>query len=461
TDDGGQTWERPLTWHADYHALAFHPDDDQTILIGNDGGLEKSIDGGVTSFRVEGLPITQFYEIAVNPADPDHVLGGTQDNGSMQSLDPAVGNWQRLTGGDGFYVIVDPEPPGFVYTTSQNGQLYRNGASIVQSQTYKSNWSTPIAMSPANSSVLYYGAERLLRSADRGNTWTSISSNLTSHSVGDRLGTITTISISPLDPRIIYVGTDDGNIWITRDEGSTWTRIADGLPERWVTRVETHPQDPAIAVVTFSGLKWRDAQPHVFRTDNFGGSWQNISGNLPDAPVNALALDPIDTELIYIGTDIGAFYTTDSGSEWQILGTGLPAVPVYDLKFIAAERRIVAGTHGRSMYSIMAPGTPTSSEQPAAAQLAGSVAYPNPSASVVTIEFGYSGSLETTVGIYDTLGRLVRQIENVDRLADRIRVVWDGTDRANVRVASGLYFARLVNPGADANLPAIAIVRTN
>lgn len=487
TTDGGTTWDRLTSWHPDYHALAFNPQNDETVLFGTDGGLEKSTDGGAKSTAIRNLPITQFYEIAFDPTSPDIVFGGTQDNGTVRSAGTQTTNWSGLTGGDGFYVIVNPDDPSIVYTTSQNGQLYRSGGTIVNASMYKSNWSTPIAMDPDDSNTLYYGSERLLRTANGGQSWSAVSPNLTSQAVSERLGTITTISIAPSDANVIYVGTDDGNVWVTQDRAATWTSITSSLPQRWVTRIQTHPSNPAMAVVTFSGLKWRDHESHVFSTMNHGQNWLDISGNLPDAPVNALALDPADPDQIFVGTDVGAFYTSDAGLEWQVLGTGLPAVAVYDLKFIEEERRIIAGTHGRSMYSIDSPGNPTSTERDIQLSDSRSAAFPNPSVNDVTIEFDVEGSenyregetaatAETSVGfgrqssraapfsvvIYDILGRRVRSLSARNQNTNLVSVMWDGSDDTGSRAPAGVYFARLeLNLVDSVPRPVVTIVRVD
>ncbi len=471
TEDGGATWERPQSWHVDYHALAFSPLDGNTLLFGNDGGLEKSTDGGISSIAIRNLPITQFYEVNFDPSAPDEILGGTQDNGTVRSRFNQTDSWTQISGGDGFYVIVNPENSAIVYSSSQNGQLYRSGFTIVRPSDFKSNWSTPVAMDPSDSNVLYYGSERLLRTINGGDDWSAVSQNLTSHPVSQRLGTITTISIAPSDPNVIYVGTDDGNVWVTRDYGANWQSISTSLPQRWVTRIEAHPADPANAVVTFSGLKWRDSQPHVFQTHDYGQTWQNISGNLPDAPVNALALDPLYPDHIFVGTDVGAFFTLDAGLSWDVFGSGLPAVPVYDLKFVETERRIIAGTHGRSMYSIDAPGITTSIDSPDVESgpepVITGTAFPNPFSTRLSITFEGAVSKNPTsagitgsaIGIYDILGRRVRLLEPTNRTSELVNGTWDAAGDDGARVANGIYFARLHDGISNAvHGPSVSVV---
>ncbi|MEM6337839.1 MAG: hypothetical protein AAF752_14810, partial [Bacteroidota bacterium] len=292
TSTVGTYQETGLNLHVDHHALAFQPGNPDLILNGNDGGIGRSTDGGRTWTTVRGLPITQFYEIAFDPSNPERLYGGTQDNGTVRTATGNLDDWDRINGGDGFYVIVDPRDPGVIYAESQNGGLTkitpegRQNALSGISTSEPRNWSTPVVMDPNNPDVLYFGTDRLYRTTNGAASWTPISPKLPARSVSSpRLGTLTTIAVAPSNSDVLWAGTDDGTVWTSRDGGGTWTRVDAGLPVRWVTRIAVDPTDDEVAYVTFSGLKFRDPQPHVFRTRNGGERWSDISGNLPDAPI--------------------------------------------------------------------------------------------------------------------------------------------------------------------------------
>jgi hypothetical protein len=202
--------------------------------------------------------------------------------------------------------------------------------------------------------TLYYGSHKLYKTTNGGDYWTAVSGDLTNGPGPGSLtyGTITTIDVSATSPDVIVVGTDDANVWVTQNGGDSWNNVSATLPDRWVTRVVLDPFDESIAYVTLSGYKESNHLPHIFRTTNFGQDWTPIDGNLPDAPINDVVVDPSLDQTLYIGTDFGPFYTTDMGLTWQSLGTGIPLAPIHDLDFHSPTRKLVAGTHGRSMYSI-------------------------------------------------------------------------------------------------------------
>lgn len=347
-------------FHVDHHALAFHPFHPDTLINGNDGGINISYDGGESWTKVAALPITQFYEITMDPTHPEKLYGGTQDNGSMRTPTGKTNDWEQILGGDGFFVVVDPTDSNTIYAETQNGSLYKSmdgGQSFFYARTGISsfeptNWSTPVVMAPENHQVLYYGTNRVYRTSNGANSWQAISPIMSKQLTYSRLGTVTTIAVAPSDSNTIYAGTDDGNVWVTENYGRYWRLISNGLPFRWVTRVAVDPVDAAVAYVTFSGLKWKSPQPHVFRTEDKGATWQDLSANLPDAPVNAIVVDPLYPNNLYLGSDVGCFFTTNYGQSWDVLGQGLPVVPVYSLDIHKQLRYLVAGTHGRSMYSM-------------------------------------------------------------------------------------------------------------
>jgi hypothetical protein len=251
---------------------------------------------------------------------------------------------------------------------------------------------------------------------------------------------------------MIYAGTDDGNVWLTTDKGDTWSQINQGLPKRWVTRIAVDPVDDQIAYVTFSGLKWVDPQPHVFRTSDRGQSWQNISGDpsgdgLPDAPVNAFAIDPLYPDVLFVGSDVGAFMSFDAGAHWEALGDGLPAVVVSDFKVSADPHRLVAGTHGRSMYSLDLSALDVilsnEPEELPSERLVLEPNFPNPFETSTSIRFRLGEPGEVELAIYDLLGRRVRRLITGPRSSGYSTAEWDGTGDDGARVGSGVYVARI------------------
>jgi hypothetical protein len=219
------------------------------------------------------------------------------------------------------------------------------------------NWNTPFAMDPVNHEVLYYGSNFLYKTIDAAENWVKISGDLTNGGDPGSLtfGTITTIDAARSDAQVIYVGTDDANVWVTTNGGGNWTDISATLPDRWVTRVAVDPYDAGIAYVTFSGYTVGSYSSHIFRTADYGQTWTDIQGDLTDAPINDVIPDPHDDSTLYIGTDFGTFYTENLGTTWEVLGVGMPIVPVHDLAFHTLTRTLVAGTHGRSMYKATVP----------------------------------------------------------------------------------------------------------
>ncbi len=468
--DGGMTWEiqhgSEPGLHVDHHAMAFGIKDPSFVLDGHDGGISYSADAGVSWREIEVLPVTQFYEIAVDPHRTGALYGGTQDNGTVRTRTGALDDWEEIFGGDGFYVIIDPEDKSTIYVESQFGSLARSDDG---GETFsgirpdlperRTNWSTPVVLDPTDSTTLYYGADRLFKSTDQGRTWRAVSPVLTAGYVDSpRLGTITTIDVARTNPSVIMVGTDDGNVWFTSDGGENWRQVSDTLPFRWVTRVAIDPTDASRAFVAFSGLKWRDPQPHIFRTGDRGLTWQNISSGLPDAPINGLAIDAKRSNWIYVGTDVGAFVSNDFGDTWSVLGDNLPAVSVYDLKIDSKEERLVAGTHGRSMYHMDLEPLYRSIPEP---DFSFRVfpPYPNPFSSSTTVSFVVPEAGQVRIDILDASGRTVSTLLDGSVSLGAHSIRWQGKDRSGAYVASGVYFLRLIRPGEPPITNPLVLVR--
>lgn len=446
--NSGDTWTENYQTHVDHHALAFNPTNSNYLVLGNDGGINISNDGGVNWGPHQLIPATQFYEIGIDANNPLRLYGGTQDNGTNRTLDGGTNNWQHIFGGDGFYVTVDFTNPNIIYAESQNGNLGKStdGGSNFFSATNgidfsePTNWSTPVVMDPNNANILYYGTDYLYRTTNGAALWTKISPKLTDYS-GARLGTITTIAAAPSNSNVIYVGTDDSHIWVSPDNGTTWNEISDGLPVRWVSRVAVDPLDENIVYVTFNGLRWRDPQPHIFRSSDMGNNWTDISGNLPDAPINALAVDNIYPERIYIGNDVGVYYTFDSGQSWYVLGEGLPVLPVGDLKIHPTENYLVAGTYGRSMYKIdlnLVTGMDTDGSESIVDKYTLYQNYPNPFNPSTNISWQSPVGSWQTLKVYDLLGNEVATLIDEYKPAGSYEVKFNADN-----LASGIYYYTL------------------
>lgn len=458
SENGGVRWRTQNGTHVDHHALAFHPTLPNYLINGNDGGLAISEDRGQTWRKVFDLPITQFYEINYDPSNPERLYGGTQDNGTLRTVTGNVDDWEHILGGDGFYVNIDPTDPNTIYASSQWGQLGKSTSlnvnflpalqGIPSRTLQKRNWSTPIILDLTNPQRLYYGTDRIYRSDDGASTWTAISPRLPKQPTDPLLGSVTTIAIAPSNASVVYAGTDDGQVWQTADEGLSWSNISGGLPNRWVTRVAIDPVNPAIAYATFSGLRWRDPQPHVFRTADFGLTWTDISSNLPDAPVNAFAIDPTNPSTLFLGTDIGAFVSSNTGTTWEILGEGLPAVVINDLKVQPNERVLLAGTHGRSMYKLDIAINTIPTETPEATFIL-EPSFPNPFTDQTTLRFTILEPVTVRLDVFDTLGRQVCTLWDQFTESGTHSVAWDGRDEGGISVGSGTYFGRLSVDGTN------------
>lgn len=377
--DGGKTFASngASSLHVDHHALWIDPEDGDHLVLGNDGGLGITWDGGAAWDHVNNLPIAQFYTVAIDQQTPYRVAGGTQDNGSW--LGPSqTGSfrgathleWSRIGGGDGFYVQIDPEEGAWAMVESQFGALQRIdlrtfGTSSVAPRAARGeaalrfNWSSPILMSSHSPSLIYFGSQFLHKSYDRGDHWHLASGDLTTNDSEKVAGnvphcTLTTIAESRFDPDRLLIGTDDGNVQWSDDAGHTWRNHAGrfpGLPPHlWVSRVEFSQHAQETAYATFTGYREDHFTPYVYRTQDAGETWHSIAGNLPPGPVNVLREDPTTQDVLYVGTEFGVLASTDGGTRWVGLDGGLPTVPVHDLVVHPREGDLVIGTHGRGFY---------------------------------------------------------------------------------------------------------------
>ncbi len=471
TTNGGATWSNITSvLHADQHAMWIQPSNPSLVWQGNDGGVYRSTTGGSPWVFSTGLPITQFYTNEVHPIEPARVYGGSQDNGSVRTPSGLPNGWSMLLGGDGHYIIVDPNDTDVIYAEYQYGAFFRStdgggtfsGATAGIPGSDRKNWSTPVVVDPASAgkpaTTLYYGTHRLFRSTNSAASWSAVSGDLSDGIPGTNgvvYATITTIAVAPTDSATIYVGTDDANVWVSTNAGGAWTKVDGALPERWVTRVAVDPVNDAVAYATLSGFREAESLPHVFRTSDWGATWADISGNLPEAPVNDLVIESTNPSVLYVATDVGVFVTQDQGASWAPLGSGLPIAVVTDLKSIGgAAPALYAATYGRSMFRcdvsagtrVAGPagegaGGPSGAAAASRPLLESSA--PNPMRDATRIAFSLPRDAGVRLDVMNLAGERVRTIVATSLPAGRHEAIWDGRDARGRQVASGTYVARL------------------
>ncbi|MCC7505851.1 MAG: glycosyl hydrolase [Saprospiraceae bacterium] len=378
SDDGGQTWKNINgdNVHVDHHALWLDPARPGHLLNGNDGGLNISWDDGVSWIKCNNPPVGQFYAVAVDEAENYNVYGGAQDNGVWvgPSDYEASTAWhqtgrypyEELVGGDGMQIAIDTRDNNTVYTGYQFGNYFRINRSSggrkyitpkhdLGERPLRFNWQTPIWLSRHNQDVLYLGAHKLYRSFDKGNNWEAISSDLTQGGKPGNVpyGTLSSICESPLKFGLLYAGSDDGLIHLTRDGGETWSRISDSLPQQlWVSRVIASSHQKSRVYASLNGYRWDDFAAYLYVSEDYGQHWSRLGNDLPAEPVNVVREDPVNPDVLYVGTDHGLYVSFDRGLHFHALSKDFPAVPVHDLAIQSQASDLIAGTHGRSMYRV-------------------------------------------------------------------------------------------------------------
>ncbi len=447
SNNGGTTLSSVNNSHVDQHAVAYAPSNSNYIVTGNDGGIDYTTNGGSSWSASTSLPITQFYSGDIDFNNPNTIFGGTQDNGTVRTTG-SISDWNAIYGGDGFYCLSDYTNSMNVYASSQNGVIGRStdGGNSFMSGTsgldlLYSNWMTPYVMDKNNPSVLYCGTYKIFKTTNGMQSWTAISPDLANAHVRN-LGTVTTVDVSKSDPDVIYCGTDDANVWVTTNGGSGWNKINSGLPYRWVTRVTIHPDSANVCYVTLSGYKVDSTGSHIFRTTNFGASWNSIKGNLPDAPVNDVLLDPLNSNTLYIATDITVMVSTNLGANWNILSPGIPSnVPCHDLTIHAPTRKMVVWTHGRSSFKINLP--PVTGIQNSAEKRLSDYKllqnYPNPFNPSTIINYELKSPGFVSVKIYDITGKEIHSFVNKFTDSGKHGFTFDGTD-----YPGGVYFYQML-----------------
>ncbi|MFO7769431.1 MAG: glycosyl hydrolase [bacterium] len=367
--DGGVTWEDAggRGVHADHQSFWIDPHHPEHLVDGNDGGLNVSWDGGESWLDITNVPAGQFYAITVDDADPYRVYGGLQDNGTWfgrHDRDHEDNTWERLGGGDGMRVQVDTRTNELVYFGSQFGNYRAADRAEGESWSVKPrshiweeydryNWQSPLLLSPHTPEIVYFGTQRLYRSFDQGRSFDSISGDLTTdREPGDvPYSTIVTLSESPLRFGLIYTGTDDGKVHVTRDGGVSWSEITRGLArDRYVSRVAASRHEEERVYAAQTGYRNDDWRTYLYRSDDSGRRWTSIRGDMPHEPVNVVREDPVHPEILYAGTDLGAWVTLDGGEHWEPFTGDLPHVPVHDIAVHEREKDVILGTHGRSIY---------------------------------------------------------------------------------------------------------------
>lgn len=396
--DGGKTFEYIAaidccepghTIHIDTHAWWINPSDAEHMIAGNDGGIGITRDGGDTWRFVENLPLAQFYHVAVDDAHPYNVYGGLQDNGSWRG--PAetfdVGgirnlHWQEVAFGDGFDTVPDPVIANTGYAMSQGGNLSRWDLNTGEQRSIRPNpptpdtdlrfnWSAGFAIDPFEPSTIYYGSQFLHKSTDKGLTWSVISDDLTTDNpdwqtfrtsggitfdvtAAENFTTIITVAPSKVEQGVIWVGTDDGRIHVTRNGGETWTSVegnVSGVPENtWVPMIYPSPHDAGTAFVVFDNHRRGDFTPYIYRSENYGKSWEGLADDSIKGYALSVLQDPKDSDLLWAGTEFGLFVSLNAGKEWTRYTAGVPTSSVMDLAFQERENDLVIGTHGRAIF---------------------------------------------------------------------------------------------------------------
>ncbi len=376
SDDGGKTFKsvNEDNVHVDHHALWINPDNPKHLILGNDGGVYISFDTGETWTNCNSPSVGQFYSIAVDMAKPYNVYGGLQDNGvwkgpstyeySRSWYQEGKYPYERIMGGDGMQVAIDTRDNETVYTGYQFGNYFRVNTNTGERKyitprhklgdsPYRWNWEAPITLSSHNQDIVYFGSNRFHRSMNMGEDFETLSEDLTKGGKkGDvSYGTLTTISESPITFGLIYVGSDDGLIHRSRNVGDSWEKITNGLPnDYWVSAVVASVHKEGRVYASLNGYRWDNFQALVYVSEDYGNTWKNISSNLPMEPVNVIKEDPMNENLIYVGTDHGVYVSLDGGKSYQAFAEGLPNTPVHDLIVHPREKELVLGTHGRGIY---------------------------------------------------------------------------------------------------------------
>jgi photosystem II stability/assembly factor-like uncharacterized protein len=497
SEDGGKTFvqTRGQRIHSDHHSLWINPANSEHMLLAGDGGLHQSFDRGKTWEHINTIAIGQFYEVAYDFAKPYNVCGGLQDNGTWCGPSTTVNrrgitnaDWINVNGGDGFYAQIDPKDPDLIYVESQDGNVARRNLRTGESRSirpaekdgeerFRFQWSTPIWISLHDNKTIYYPGNILFRSRNQGDDWEKASPDLTTNVERDKLPimgkapdaatlsrhdgvqqypTSTTFSESPLTPDVLWVGTDDGNLQVTRDGGKNWKNVAGnvkGVPKgTYVSRVVASRACEGCALATFDGHRSDDFNIYVYETRDFGETWKDISKGLPrnNGVVNVIREHHRNTNLLFAGTEFGAYFSLDRGANWQQLKLNLPTVPVDDIQIHPRENDLILATHGRSIWILdditpleemsdkllnseltLLPPRPATMWRPRSTDMGfrGDKSFSGPNAPLgATFTYFLKKKLEgrgqVRLTIRDAAGKTVRELTGVNEAGFQ-RVTWD------------------------------------
>ncbi len=386
--DGGRTFESLPVGHGDTHDLWIDPDEPDRMILADDGGAEITVNGGETWSTLNNQPTAQFYRVITDDRFPYHIYGGQQDNSAIgiASASPGGIGWSdfySVSGCESAFLAFDPDDPDFVYGGCYQGLIdvwsrataeskpimaypFLGLGTLPREQRYRFNWNAPIVASPQDPDVIYHGGNVVLRTEDRGQSWDVISPDLTRDQEerqglgggpitnegagGENYNTLTYIELSPHDPDVVWTGSDDGLVHVTRNGGESWTDVTPpGIGEALINSIEVSPHDPATAWIVATNYKFNDFTPHVFRTDDFGGSWERtVRGIEGEDWVRVVREDPVRPGLLYAGTEGGPYVSVDGGQSWHAFQLDLPVVPITDLT--VKDDDLVAATQGRGFW---------------------------------------------------------------------------------------------------------------
>ncbi|HEY3383612.1 MAG TPA: hypothetical protein VGK32_17745 [Vicinamibacterales bacterium] len=376
--DGGKTWNPAFRFGGDNHAMWIDPANSLHMILGYDHGMGITYDGGKNWYHPDELPLAQLYAVGYDNQVPYNVYGGLQDNGSVRGPSSKRGgrpiafeDWQTVGGGDGQFNVVDTVTNRYLYNESQFGSisrldLYTGETKNIRHRddTLRYNWTAPILVSPHDPTVIYHAANKVLKSVARGDSWEVISPDLTTNDKaklttgkgGDgniQFCTISAFDESPIVKDLLWAGTDDGNVWVSKDGGKNWTKLNDnikGNPGLWVSRIEPSHHFPGTAYLSYTGYRNDDFRPFLYKTTDFGQTWTSIAGNLPNKPINVVREDATNPNLLFVGAEFGLYVSIDGGKTWNDFHGNMPTQPVWDLQIHPRDGELIVATHGRGVF---------------------------------------------------------------------------------------------------------------